>query len=397
MGSDSKIGGAVTYAAPPVAADEARLIQRRRCQRRAVHCHRASGSLCDARQGSRDYVTDICAARSRRLRGFTLVELLVVIAIIGILVALLLPAVLAAREAARRSSCLNNLKQTALGVLNYESTFKSLPKGTENGIGKPRNGIAWYDDYTWATYILPYLEEGASYSGFDFSKNFLGPHHEQARAFHVKMYECPSDTESQIYNQPGDGNPSNNNDPFNRYYYNYVANFGNTGTGQPLNRRIGADIIYAGKAPFTYGKNVRLAEVVDGTSHTLLFSEIIKSKGLIDGTGHDWFGSIGDVMIGRGAQGFTALWPPNSGTPDIIEWNCPDDDGIVCDGTQYPLAEAVNTTIPAPINRSARSFHPGGVNVTHVDGSVAFYSNDVDRWIWRALGTAAGGEPLIPQ
>ena len=55
------------------------------------------------------------------------------------------------------------------------------------------------------------------------------------------------------------------------------------------------------------------------------------------------------------------------------------------------------TTIPAPINRSARSFHPGGVNVTHVDGSVAFYNNDIDRWVWRALGTAAGGESLTPQ
>ena len=333
--------------------------------------------------------------RRRRVTAFTLVELLVVIAIIGVLVALLLPAIQAAREAARRSSCLNNLRQVALGSLNYESTFKNLPKGTENEVGKGRAGLQWYDDYTWATYILPYLEGAAAYSGFDMDKNYLGGHHEQARGFYLSMYDCPSDVESKIYNQPGDGNPANANDPFNRYYYNYVANYGNTGTGQAATVIVPVrDRVEFGGAPFRYGTAVGLKEISDGTSNTLLFSETIKSKGEIAGVGHDWFGSLGDIFIGRGAHAFSALWPPNTPVKDIIEWRCPDDEGIVCDDNVYPDASVVSSSIPNDINRSARSFHSGGVNAAHVDGSVNFYSDDVDPLVWCALSTSAGSEAI---
>jgi prepilin-type N-terminal cleavage/methylation domain-containing protein len=321
-------------------------------------------------------------------KAFTLVELLVVIAIIGILVALLLPAIQAAREAARRSACINNLRQIGLGALNYESTHKTLPKGTHNEIGKGRNGFVWYDDYTWATYILPYLEEGNAYSGFDMEKTFLGTHHQQARAFKVDVYECPDDQPSGVYNQPSEP-------LFNRYYYSYVANFGNTGIGQPPVVTVPTrDRVEFGEAPFRYGKAVRLAKVADGTSNTLLFSETIKSKGIID-PAQTWFGSMGDITIGRGAHAFSALWPPNSDVPDVIEWKCPKDEGIVCDDTKYPDHAVVNGAIPADINRSARSLHVNGVNAVRVDGSAGFFSNDVDRLVWRAMGTAGGGETTV--
>ncbi len=329
----------------------------------------------------------------RRRNAFTLVELLVVIAIIGVLVALLLPAVQAAREAARRSSCMNNGRQISLGTLNYESAFRELPKGTNNAVGQSRGGNTWYDDYTWFVFILPYMEGDAAFKGFDMKKPYLGAHHEQARAFYVPMFDCPSDQQDHIYNQPGDGNPANNNDALNRYYYNYVANLGNTGTGQaavvivPVRERV-----EFGGAPFGYGRSIGLKEVTDGTSNTLMFSELIKSKGEISGSGNDWFGSMGDISIGRGSHGFSALWPPNSSTPDVIEWKCPTNVGIVCDDTRYPDHAVVNTRIPDDINRSARSFHAGGVTATRADGSTGFYSDDTDRFVWRSLSTSAGDD-----
>jgi prepilin-type N-terminal cleavage/methylation domain-containing protein len=334
----------------------------------------------------------------RRRNAFTLVELLVVIAIIGVVVALLLPAVQAAREAARRSSCMNNGRQISLAALNYESAFRELPKGTNNAVGQSRGGNTWYDDYTWFVFILPYMEGDAAFKGFDMKKPFLGAHHEAARAFYIPMFDCPSDQQGRIYNQPGDGNPSNNNDALNRYYYNYVANLGNTGTGQaavviaPVRERV-----EFGGAPFAYGRAIGLKEITDGTSNTLMFSELIKSKGEIAGSGNDWLGSMGDISIGRGSHGFSALWPPNSPTADIIEWKCPTDVGIVCDDTRYPDHAVVNTRIPDDINRSARSFHAGGVTATRADGSTGFYSDDADRFVWRALGTSAGDEGLNAQ
>lgn len=321
-------------------------------------------------------------------RAFTLVELLVVIAIIGILVALLLPAVQAAREAARRNSCKNNIKQASLGVLNYESTFGELPQGTQQEIGDHLAGENWFNGFSWVSYILPYLEQGAAVDLFDFDAAYTARVNQPARAAFVPGYECPSDTPGRAYCQPS-------SNLYNRYYYNYVANLGNTGSGQPAAIR---DPIPGGPsnrvdffgAPFLYGKAVRLARITDGTSNTLLISECIKGKTPV--SAGSWFGPVGDTTLSRGAHGFTALLPPNTSQPDLIEGPCPTDDGINC--LSQGSHNIISSNYPRELNRSARSFHPGGVNVSRVDGSVDFYSDDIDVYFWRALSTAEGGETV---
>lgn len=320
--------------------------------------------------------------------GFTLVELLVVIAIIGILVALLLPAVQAAREAARRNSCLNALKQISLGALNYESTQSELPLGTKNEVGGRVDGLTWHDNFTWASYILPYLEEGNAVDLYDFDKSNSDPVNRPARMTYIPLYDCPSDEQGEIYNQPNSSN-------WNRYYYNYVANYGNTGNGQPERVVISREVTNFGEAPFTFGKAVRLSKVSDGTSNTLMFSECIKSKTAVP-PDNDWFGSMGDVMIGRGAHAFTGLWPPNSSVADLIEWECPIDNGFegICKPAGPHTIVNGSNPYPANLNRSARSFHPGGVNAARVDGSASFFSDDTDRFLWRALSSAAGEETI---
>ncbi len=347
-------------------------------------------------------------------KAFTLVELLVVIAIIGILVALLLPAVQAAREAARRNSCVNQIRQIALAQLNQEAATGQFSPGCLLKPGDtPRSGVGrWYDDFTWVHLMLPYIEEQSLQDLFNLDSAALASVNLQARRVKIELFTCPSDEE--VFNQP-------NSNMFARWYYNYAANWGNTGKGQqdinlammgPSGLKV--DINGDGApdtgmyqflgAPFTFGQGVPIRKLSDGTSKTLLFAEV-KTYPLADG--QEWHGSIGDCTICRGGQGFTTLLPPNvdgdlsNGRIDVTdefpatfdaEWP------VTAQGVSTPPAGAAGyRAVVSRAYTAARSQHPGGVNAAHCDGSSQFFSDDIDEVAWRAMGSSQGSEALAAQ
>ncbi len=301
--------------------------------------------------------------------GFTLVELLVVIAIIGILVALLLPAVQAAREAARRMQCTNNLKQIALSLHNYHDTHKMFPYGHRGGGGT--YPFYCHNRDTWFHRILPFVEQGATYDAYEAdcanvsatTSNHV--HNISASQPFVRIplagFMCPSDPAS-----PGFADTASD-----RWGGNYLGCIGNgtlsTGTGNGM---------------FGYETSTRMASLIDGTSNTMMLSESVQRVRVP--TVFSW-SCAGCYWIG-GAHGevtFTAHEGPNTKVPD---------QNYACKSTSVPQA-------PCTVNTSTRynftrSFHPGGVSMALADGSVRFLSETINLATYYALATREGGEPI---
>lgn len=301
----------------------------------------------------------------KRRQAFTLVELLVVIAIIGILIALLLPAVQAAREAARRSQCTNNMKQIGLAMHNYHDTFKKLPPGAW--------GCCWG---TWMMCIQPYMEQNTLYDDYHWEQKWGTPA-DTCRYSHsinrpvattrLPGHTCPSDL-------PNAPILSINN-------HNYSANYGNTGYAQQAT----LNGVTFGGAPFgpvgnssQLNRIVGMAAIIDGTSNTFLVGEVLQGQGQ-DLRGFQWWGD---------ASSFTTYLPPNSPLPDRIYSSsyCRSDPKL-----NLPCAVSTGTD---PTMFALRSRHPGGVNVTLCDGSTRFISETIDLNNYRALSTCRGGEVL---
>jgi prepilin-type N-terminal cleavage/methylation domain-containing protein/prepilin-type processing-associated H-X9-DG protein len=293
--------------------------------------------------------------------AFTLVELLVVIAIIGVLVALLLPAIQAARESARRSECENKLKQWSLAMHLYHDAHSRLPFGSRSA---PRQ--------TWVMHLWSYIEEEPLSSTCDFTKGFEASPNTIANSLNgptgqfVPLYYCPSDEGSDL-----------TSGELQRRRGNYVVNWGNSTYGQFPEP--------SGIAPFSHvdGKrdqprSTKLAQITDGTSHTLLMSEVVKASSSLD---DDW---RGDIQNDDGLFRFHTLLTPNSPEPDVIApgW-FQDADDPAMPATAGNLVEQYC---------AARSRHTGGVNVSMCDGSVRFIRQDIDLLTWKALGTMNGEE-----
>jgi prepilin-type N-terminal cleavage/methylation domain-containing protein/prepilin-type processing-associated H-X9-DG protein len=311
-------------------------------------------------------------------RAFTLVELLVVIAIIGVLVALLLPAVQAARESARRAQCSNNLKQIMLATTNYADVYRgAFPVGEYS--------CCWG---TWLVGLLPYIEQKAMFDQYKFfgainasggnpdtTTRYGGSQNLPVTRLRVQAYTCPSDA---VVNAP--------NLRSGITWHNYVANHGNTTLqrlatfGKMLN---GQDNKFKG-APFIFVGNsnsnpqvVRLSDVLDGLSNTLAFSETVQGHSN-DLRGFAWW---------NGGAHFSTFLPPNSGQPDVLE------DISYCVPTDTYNPPCIGPTSSNPSNIAARSRHPNGVQVALCDGSVRFVSNAINLDTWRAISTNAGKEP----
>ena len=360
-------------------------------------------------------------ARHRR-GGFTLIELLVVIAIIAVLIALLLPAVQAAREAARRTQCVNNLKQMGLAAANFESTngtfppaFTAYPQYGNNAAGDGRGNVLCG--------ILPFLEQTAGYSAFNFQQDLTDSTGDTganitAQYQLINAYNCPSDPNAVRFNNFG--------------YANYTACLGGTAaleagstyTNQdPNSQRYGiyiANINYAG-AQTTNGvfnpdyqkvTGASIASITDGTSNTAAFAETTKT-GNPGPKGNSINASLGTNdprRVNFQSATFDNVVPPVTCAANVTSINyrgqeyyrnfpatgyynhtmVPNSTMIDC-GT-YADGSAINNF--SRVHLAARSYHPGGVNVNFADGSVKFIKNTINLPTWLALGTRAGGEVI---
>ncbi|MFO0907637.1 MAG: DUF1559 domain-containing protein [Isosphaeraceae bacterium] len=307
--------------------------------------------------------------------GFTLIELLVVIAIIGVLVALLLPAVQASREQARRSHCTNNLKQMGLALASYGAMHGGLPPGfvsTWDQFQRREIGPGW----GWGAMILPNLEQRVLYDAINFDAPIHYAHNQTARLALLSTYLCPSDTMAAKWTAT-DGVTwlfmgkvySESVAICDVAGSNYVGVFG---IGEP-----GVD----GDGVFFRNSFIRYPEITDGTSQTLCVGE--RSITLNAGRGHaTWVGSV------PGAS----LW---SCAPDPY-----DPDAGVCrreDGSGMTLGHTGEGHGPGDPWGDVNQFlsrHGKGSFFLYCDGHVKYLNNSINYQLYKALSTRAGGEVI---
>jgi prepilin-type N-terminal cleavage/methylation domain-containing protein/prepilin-type processing-associated H-X9-DG protein len=312
--------------------------------------------------------------------AFTVIELLVVIAIIGILASLLLPAVQASREAARRLSCQNRLKQIGLALHNHHATFNRFPAG---------RGAPFPKVFSAQAFLLPYCDASVTGANIDFSsppttftltsgRILDGSSNRTAATTAVSLFLCPSDNSS---GHVGDSEFGATN---------YVAT---AGSGV-----VGHGVLAAADGVFFSASETAIRDVRDGTSHTIMFSERTLGPGPVDRSSSpsdterymweisdrsettadacrskklgSWYGERGAKWIigNYGNSLYNHFYRPNSS-----EWDC------------MNITQQMGLT-------AARSFHPGGVVTLFCDGSVHFIGDHVTLEVWRALASRANGE-----
>ena len=301
-------------------------------------------------------------ATSRR-RGFTLIELLVVVGILALLLALLLPAVQSARETARRARCKNNLKQLALGTLNYESAYAMYPPGMYPAAPHPLNPkLVW--GLSVFVRILPFFESSALYNSANFTLTATAGANATVASTGLSAFWCPSDPAVAIP-QDLDSQYGPTSDRLRQCYTSYGGNQGtwSLGTDAP-SPHFPAQV--ASMTGVIYGDSrIRIADITDGTANTLLFAE--QAHGRLPEPGrpsfHWWnMGYATDSAI----ESYYPINSPLLGLPYL-------------DSTSEHYAMTVG------------SYHPGGANVAFCDGSVRFFTDRIQSIPFDpATGASAG-------
>jgi prepilin-type N-terminal cleavage/methylation domain-containing protein/prepilin-type processing-associated H-X9-DG protein len=337
-------------------------------------------------------------------RAFTLIELLVVIAIISVLIALLLPAVQSAREAARRAQCVNNLKQIGLALHNYEEAMGTFPPGYVSSVdvtitnacdmdAENQHGVDLGTGWAWGRMILPFLEQQPVYNSINFNLSVAFPQNDTASLTALTVYLCPTDPGPSVIpvfkDPPDPANPGTYNathivDTLSRG--NYVGMWGlgevcaqsgandapnNNNTGVPIGQHAG--IFYRNSA-------TKIASVTDGTSNTIMVGERSHNLSYV-------------TWVARSIDGWLGKTSPIEGGTDRFN----------------PSPEECWTQIMGPVgledglrtinNPQAHvedywSLHAGGANMLFADGSVHFLKSSISPMPWRALATRGYGEVI---
>jgi len=304
------------------------------------------------------FVARLSNRRSRT--AFTLIELLVVIAIIAILIALLLPAVQQAREAARRSTCKNNLKQLGLALHNYHETHSLFPPGMIYRVVTPSTPASGRRT-PFCLHLLPFIDQANIYNMYDHNQNWHDTVHDPqpagngVRLVPIPVWQCPSDRLA-IWNSNGDHSIRGN----------YGVNWGQGTFGNQIK-----------KSPFRNIFGARMRDITDGSSNTLAMMEMLKPEtGADDYRAWIWNDEPETVVMTRVG--------PNSSAPDLIT-HCVSEPGrLPCTGSIAGADRSI----------ASRSMHVGGVHSLMCDGAVRFISENIDLGTWQDLSSMSGNEVI---